>query len=125
MTSIGIQFIAPDGTVYDLYSDDRHAAWLAAHRPDRAAEFAELRAAYADRPSWQRVRRTGYPVHAITTRDGHIGVVIGDPVGWCWQVYATGGHRPLRDIRDTPAATAVEALRLVDEFIDRCARAAA
>ncbi|AXH89388.1 hypothetical protein [Micromonospora aurantiaca] len=117
MTTIGIQFIDRNGDIYDPYSDDRHAAWLAEREPHRVAQFAELRAAYADRPTWKRVRRTGYASHAITIRDGHTAVVIGESTGWWWQVYRTGG-RCVRDIHDTPAPTAAEAMRLADRLID-------
>ncbi|WBB73219.1 hypothetical protein O7602_26625 [Micromonospora sp. WMMD1128] len=119
MAIVGIQFISPDGSVYDPDSDDRHAAWLAEHRPDRVAQFAELRAAYADRPAWRSVRRTGYASHAITIRREHVAIVIGEHSGWWWQVYRVGGSRPVRDIHGTPAATAAEAMRLADEVIDR------
>ena len=122
MTTIRIQLIDTDGSVYDPHNDDRHAAWIErTYGPAdrRVAEFAELRAALADRPDWMRYRRSGYASHAVTIRRGHTAIVIGAPAGWAWQVYRTGGSRPLRDIRDTPAATAAEAMRLADEFIDR------
>lgn len=117
--SIGIQFVDTDGAIYDPDSDDNHAAWLAAHRPEKAAQFAELRATLADRPAWMRHRRSGYTAHAVTARNGYTAIVVGDPSGWAWQVYRTGGDRPLRDIRDTPAGTAADALALADDFIDR------
>ncbi|MEU7170291.1 hypothetical protein ABZ949_02220 [Micromonospora tulbaghiae] len=122
MTTIGIQFIDTNGGIYDPHGDDRHAAWIErTYGPAdrRIAEFAELRAALADQPNWMRHRRSGYASHAVAVRKGHTAVVIGTPTGWAWQVYRTGGSRPVRDIRDTSAATAAEAMRLADEFIDR------
>lgn len=116
---IGILFVNTDGSIHDPDGDDSYTAWvLSEYGPDKAALVNEMLKAIGERDHWMRYRNSGYTCHAIAIRDGHIAVVIHDPVGWAWQVYRTGGHRPLRDIRDTPAATAEEAVRLADEFIE-------
>lgn len=121
--TIGILFIDTDGSTYDPHSDDRYAAWvLGKYGPDTATLVDEMLKAVADKAGWQRRRNSGYTCHAISQRNGHTAIVIHDPTGWAWQVYRTGGSRPLRDIRDTAAATAEDAVRLADEFIDNRTR---
>lgn len=120
MKRIGILFVDTNGDTYDPHSDDNYTAWvLRKYGPDKAAQVDEMLKAIADHDHWQRRRHSGYTCHAISQRDSHTAIVIWDPTGWAWQVYRTGGSRPLRDIRDTPAPTAADALRLADEFINR------
>ena len=117
---IGILFVDRDGNTYDPGSDAAHAAFiLRKDGPAVAARLDEMHKAIGGLGHWRRRRSSGYACHAITCRDGHTAIVIGEATGWYWQVYRDGRHGPLRDIRDTPALTADEAMRLADEFIDR------